>query len=251
MTEQSAFSKKNIQATAAVEKRGLLEELNLPPQLAVFIRKNSRNLLITACVVVVAMLAWAGYDYYAGLQRDRAASLLASAMREKEDGKRLPLLVELQEKYGRTSAATWSLVEMAHIDYRNKRFDEALAKYEKILDGVARDNALFPLLVYRIAQTHEQKGDNAQAIKSYQILVDIPGFSREAYLALGRIYEAANEPAKAREVYEKELAALTDGASDNQPPGELTALIENKLARLKSSTAGKEKPEEGAGAGAR
>ena len=63
MSAQSLFSKKNIESQQPDTLTGLMEEMNLPPGLIAFVRKNSRSLQIGLTCIVVLVLAWVFYDY--------------------------------------------------------------------------------------------------------------------------------------------------------------------------------------------
>ena len=67
-----------------------------------------------------------------------------------------------------------------------------------------------PLVRLNLAQSYEELADYDKALGQYQLLKGVPGFSKEAYLALGRVYVLQNEPDSARRVYEEYLDSLGD-----------------------------------------
>jgi predicted negative regulator of RcsB-dependent stress response len=140
MSAQSLFSKKNIQSQQTDSRRGLLEELNLPPALISFIRKHSRNLQIGLLSVVVLTLGWIFFDYYTEMQEKKGTSLLASGLQTDSVEQRVQVLENVIKDYGRTDAARWSKIELAHLDYNEGRFEAAAAKYKEILDALPADN---------------------------------------------------------------------------------------------------------------
>lgn len=236
MSEQSAFDRKIIEGTTADAGRSILEELHLPPQVISFIRKNKKNLQIAGICLVVLLLAWTFYDHYSETRRDKAAALLASAMKNEEVANRSQLLDKVQSEYGGTAAALWSKVELAHLDYQAGNFPEAVSKYEDVLQQLEADNPLVPLVKYSLAQAFEAQQSFEQALSRYQELARMNGFAKAAYPAIGRIYETINEPAKAQEAYEQYLALL----SDDSQTGQLSptrAIIEERLATLKGAGA--------------
>lgn len=227
MSTQSLFSKKNIESQQPDTHRGLLEELNLPPGLIAFIRKNSRNLQIGLICVVLVVLAWIFYDYYTGIQEKKGASLLASGLQTETTEQRVWALESVIMDYGRTDAARWAKVELAHLDYKEGRFAAAAAKYEEILDALPADTSLAPLTRLNLAQSYEQAEQYDQAITQYNILSKSPGFNNQAYLALGRIYMSKEDPVQARKAYEELLNSLED-----TPDPVLISQVEAKLASL-------------------
>ena len=224
MSAQTLFSKKNIESQQPDTRTGLMEELNLPPGMIAFIRKNARNLQIGLTCFVILVFAWIFYDYYTELQENKGASLLASAMQTEELGERAQVLENVISDYSRTDAALWSKLELAHLDYQEGRFDAAIAKYEEIIAKLSADNSLMPLTRINLAQTYEEAAQYDQAIDQYNLLKKSTGFSDEARLALGRIYTAKDEPAQARKEYEELFGSMEDEA-DPQLRSRVQALL--------------------------
>ena len=224
MSAQTLFSKKNIESQQPDTRTGLMEELNLPPQMIAFIRKNARNLQIGLTCFVILVLAWVFYDYYTELQENKGASLLASAMQTESLGERAQVLETVISDYSRTDAARWSKLELAHLDYQEGRFDAAIAKYEEIIAKLPADNSLVPLTRMNLAQTYEETARYDQAMNQYNLLKKTTGFSDEAHLALGRIYTAKDQVAQARMEYEELLAGMEDEA-DPQLRSQVQALL--------------------------
>ncbi|KPK27076.1 MAG: hypothetical protein AMJ61_06895 [Desulfobacterales bacterium SG8_35_2] len=232
MSTQSLFSKKNIQSKLPDTSRGLLEELNLPPGLVAYIRKNSRNLQIGLICLAVLVFSWIFFDYYTEMQEKKGASLLASGLQTESTEQRVELLENVIRDYGRTDAARWSKLELAHLEYKEGRFAAAAAKYKEILDDLPAENSLVPLTRLNLAQSYEQAGQYDEAIAQFNLLKKSVGFTNQAYMALGRIYMAKDDPVQVRKVYEELLKSLND-----TPDPVLISQVEAKLASL-----GAEKP---------
>ena len=212
MSAQSLFSKKNIESQQLDTRTGIMEELNLPPGMISFVRKNARNLQIGLICIVVLVLVWVFYDYYTELQANKGASLLASAMQTEAKEERAWMLGNVINDYSRTDAARWSKLELAHLDYQEGRFDAAVVKYGEIIAKLPADNSLVPLVRINLAQSYEEAAQYDQAIAQYNLLKKSTGFKEEAHLALGRIYKANDEPSKARKEYEELLSTMEDDA---------------------------------------
>jgi predicted negative regulator of RcsB-dependent stress response len=227
MSTQSLFSKKNIQSQQPDTRRGLLEELNLPPEMITFIRKNARNLQIGLICVAVLVLAWIFYDYYTEMQEKKGASLLASGLQTESTEQRIEMLENVINDYGRTDAARWSKLELAHLDYKDGRFEAAAAKYKEILETLPAQNSLVPLTRLNLAQSYEEAGQFDQAIAQYSLLKKSPGFINQAFWGLGRMYMAKEDTEQARKTYEELLSSL----DDTSDPG-LKLQLEAKLASL-------------------
>ncbi len=232
MNEQSSFHKKSIgDAAAPVETGGLLEEMNLPPKLISFIRHNSKLLKIAGVCSAVAVIGWVSINSYREKQSDKAAYALHAAMQETDNQSRFQALEAVKNNYPGSASSLWSLVEMAHLDFAQARYDAALQKYQAALNDISSDSALKPLIILSIAMTMEQQGDLSGAADQYQTVADMGGFDLQVYPALGRIDAALNNNDKARKAYEQYLLAAKAGGAD---PSE-TAFIKGKIAAFQVS----------------
>ena len=241
MSDQSLFSQKDIKPIDPERKRDLLDELNLPPKLISFLRENGRNLKIITITISVVVLGWVLYDNYIELQESKGASLLASALQETSATQKAGALANVIDEYPRTDAALWSIVELAHLDYEASRFRVAATRYETILGELPGDSSLAPLVRLNLAQSYEELQDFDKALGQYKLLKVETGFSKEAYLALGRVYVMQNEPDAARRVYEEYLNSLGE-----EPDPAIEAQIQAKLAFLTAGqpAASQPQPEE-------
>lgn len=227
MSNQDLFSQKNITPIDPERKSDILDELNLPAKLKDFLRENARNLQIIAISTAVIVVGWILYGQYTDLQENKGASLLAAALQESSVDQKTQTLTNVIEQYSSTSAALWSRVELAHLDYQAARFQEAATRYETILEKLPGDSSLAPLVRLNLAQSYEELADYDKALGQYQLLKEITGFSKEAYLSLGRVYVLQNEPDSARRVYEEYLNSLGE-----EPDPAIEGQVQAKLALL-------------------
>jgi predicted negative regulator of RcsB-dependent stress response len=237
MSAQSLFSKKNIESKKLDTRTGIMEELNFPPEVISFVRKNSRNLQICLVFFVVLIFSWIFYDYYTERQENKGASLLASAMQIEATEERQQVLGEVVNEYSRTDAGLWGKLELAHLDYQEGEFDAAVIKYEEIIAKLPADSSLVPLVRMNLAESFEEAGQSDQAIAQYSLLKKSSGFKEEAYFALGRIYKAKGDFPKARKEYEEFLSTMEDEVAP-QLRSKIQALL-NSLNVGKDITASK------------
>ena len=224
MSAQSLFSKKNIESQKLDTRQGIMEELNLPPEVISFVRKNSRNLQICLIIFVILVFSWIFYDYYSERQENKSASLLASAMQIEAKEEKLFVLGKVVAEYSGTDAALWGKLELAHLDYEEGAFDAAVAKYEEIAAKLPADSSLVPLVRINLAQSYEEAGQHDQAIIQYNLLKNITGFKEDAYMALGRIYRAKEDFPQARKEYNELLNTMGDDI-DPQLRSKVQALL--------------------------
>jgi predicted negative regulator of RcsB-dependent stress response len=241
MSAQSLFSKKNIESQKLDARTGIMEELNFPPEIISFVRKNLRTLQIILVVFLILVISWIVYDYYTERQENNAASLLASAMQIEKTAERLPVLEEVVNDYSRTDTALWGKLELANLDYQNGSYDWAILKYEEIISKLPSGSSLVPLVRLNLAQSYEETAQYEQAVAQYNLLKKATGFKEEAYLALGRIYKEKDDLPQARKEYEMLLSTMEDQA-DPQLRSKVQALLNSLGAGGNDITASK--PEE-------
>jgi predicted negative regulator of RcsB-dependent stress response len=209
MSEQnSPFTKLRIEEVTPA-KRTLLDELNLPPKATKFIRDNAKALQTAVVMFLVLSSAWSFYNYYTQKQKNDSTALLAQAMQEKNAAARAEKLQKVVDDYAGSGAATWSRITQAHELVEKKDYTNAQEQLTAIAKDIGRDNPLFPLLQFDMAQVHELQGDMDQALTQYAALREISGFVIIGSLGEARIHEQKNDTAKAREIYEQ-LKAMTD-----------------------------------------
>lgn len=202
MTEQSVFQKKHADALAQ-DKKAILEELNLPPAVIDFVRKNGQALKIAAIIFVVVFVGWEGYAKYQAVQRENSAALLYAAATTPDVDAKKSQFKELSEKYSGSGSGVWGTVELGHLAFEDKYFEDAIKHYKKALKELSASSPLRPLVQLNLAQSYENMGDVDQAKTAYQALVDITGFAGEGYLGLARLAEKAGDTGQALANYQE------------------------------------------------
>ena len=107
------------------------------------------------------------------------------------------------------------------------RFEAAAAKYQETINALPAGNSLEPLARLNLGQSYEQAGQYDQAIAQYNLLKKSTGFTSQAYLGLGRMYLAKEDPVQARKVYKELLGSL-----EETPDPVLKSQIEAKLSTI-------------------
>jgi predicted negative regulator of RcsB-dependent stress response len=220
MTTQNPFNRQQLE-TIRPEERGILDELDLPPQLISFLKKNKKNIQITIILFTIIFIAWVSYDYYREVRKDTSNNLLAAATSKSTPEKKI--LEEVLTKYSGTDAALWAEVELAHQQAKNSEIDSAMSRYQEQLGKISPDNPLTPLLEHRLARFYEQQGKFKEAVEHYQRLSKTKGFEGTGFLGIGRIYEAENKPIKAKTAYEEYLL------KQENPPAKIKAWLDHKI----------------------
>ncbi|MCK5341429.1 MAG: tetratricopeptide repeat protein [Desulfobulbaceae bacterium] len=202
MTDQSAFSKKKIE-TLAPEKTNLLEEMNLPPQVISFLRKNSKNLQIGIACIVIALIGSSVYKHFAEVKKEKSTALLAAALVEETPDTRQPKLEDVLKDYSDTAAARWAMLQLGHDAYEAEDYPKAIENYTKALEKLSSSDSLTPFVQYDLAYAYEENKDFDKALSSYADLAKTASFAAAGYLGMGRVYEKKQEWAQAKDSYEK------------------------------------------------
>jgi predicted negative regulator of RcsB-dependent stress response len=238
--KQSAFSKKHLEEKILNEKKDILDELNLPPALAAFIRKNSLNLIIVCICIVLVILGSTYYKNYKRDREDQAAAALVTAIKMDDAGERATAVKEVVAEFAGTDASLWGRLELAHVDYQAGNFEQAVSQYKDIATDLPSDSDLLPLVTYSLGYAYEQLQDADNALRYYQSLTKMIGFAGEGYLGLGRVYEQINDSERAIDSYENYLAWLDeDPGHETSPQNKI--VVEDKLAALQAGAVPAEK----------
>ena len=211
----------------------LLDQLNLPPAVADFMRRNRRTIWTVVIIVVLLVVGIALYDSYRNYRISRAVEALDAAMLADKD-QREQELRQVIESYGATPSGLWARIELARLRQQGGDPGGAIGILEKIKSGLAQDDPARPLLLFNLGGLYEQEKKPDQALENYQELSTVKGFEAEAYKAMGRVYEGQGKREKAAEMYRKYLG-LTGKNGPTQVADPERKLIEARLNRLQAS----------------
>jgi len=204
MPDPNLFKTEKI-LDATLEKRGLLEELNLPPEAIRFIRANQKLLIVAVVVLVAAIVAGSGYNRYRAKFEDRAAHALAMAMEKSDPAEREQVLSRFLEEYGSSRAALWGRLERAHLLRDKGDYARAVAGYREILDELGADHPSTPLVRLSLAETLLASGEYANAASILEDLEKVEGLGQLAMLHLIDAHGLAGNKEAARNAYDRLL----------------------------------------------
>jgi predicted negative regulator of RcsB-dependent stress response len=220
MDRQSAFSKKNLQ-TINIDKRDWMEELNLPPALAKFLREEARTIQIGLAIGLVLVLGYYGTTFYLHRHLEKGTGLLARAATIENLQDRKARLQEVVKKYGNSDAGLWARIDLAHQAYDAGQYEDAVTYFKQAIEKAGSGNSVVPLLEYGLANAYEQKKD----------LSDAKAFERQGYLGEARVQEEQGDLVAALQSYQR---VLNLGEKDK---GNGNDWLEEKVRSLKASLA--------------
>ena len=200
---------------------------------------NQRPLSYTLGGLFVIVLALTAFRYFSGLSERKAYALFDQGLvpyLEQVSGKGTTPFEqvakdkfdEVLKKYSSTKAAQLSLPLYADMSYREGSYDKAIELYERALKGFSQvDSPLQRLIWNGLGYSYEGKEDYKSASQYFQKITDSEGdfLKADAYFNLGRMFEAINNPKKAREAYSS-LVKDYPGSANVQ-------IAEERILRLK------------------
>jgi tetratricopeptide (TPR) repeat protein len=145
-----------------------------------------------------------------------------------DSGKAIEKLREITESYGGTPAGARAYWHLGHLYFEKGDAQAALAAYQQARDRFPRQQQLsVTLAALNVGYAQEATGACEQAISSYESVQQssFAWLHGEAYLGMGRCYEASGAKDKAIDVYSRALA-------DGKLTGEVQQTITEQLARL-------------------
>ncbi len=229
--QESAFDLKHIEETAAVETSGVLDQLNLPPALTDFLRKNQRTIWIVVGVTFAVVTVISLYGSYRSYTMNKASMAYDQAVMLAGDAKKAALQ-KVADSFGSTPSAVWSRAELAHLDQEAGDIKAAIAKLTAISSSLTDENLLKPLVLVDLGGLYEQDKQPEQAIAAYLALKVFKGFEKEAVRSLGRVYEAQGKKEQAAAMYQQYLTLTTSEGTQPQQNDPARTMVRAALNRL-------------------
>jgi len=228
MAKESVFDKEWVDERDKNNLEGLLEQLNVPPAVITFVRRNIRMVQIITVLVIVSVVSWALYGSYRDKRIEEASTALSSAL-NMEQTQMMEALATVEEEFSGTDAALWAEIKTAQELSRSGNVEDSKEKYQALLNKNEGSSSLKPLLIFGVAQASETLGQYENGAEQYGALKIIDGYQEIGFNGLARIYEIQGDVVNALATYQELLSFL----SAEGTPGR-TALIEEKIARLKA-----------------
>lgn len=228
MAEQNVFEKIHVDESEKADLGGVLEQLNLPPSVVDFVRKNQRTIYICLGVIAAVVVVWSLYGSYVEKKINESSSALSLALKS-DEGAKITSLQEVINNFSGTDAATWAKIEIAQSYSSDSRFDQSLNQYADVRKDVTVKDPLYPLITFGIAQAEEALGNLENALREYTSLQSYIGYEGIGYTGAARIFEVQEKYSEAIRELEKYQGVLI-GDNVNSPE---KIYIENKIIALK------------------
>lgn len=185
-----------------------------------YAREHPKPVALGCALVVIGLLAAAGFYYYQKHQATSSHELFEQVCREYEAAVQTPqqpapekldhLLAEfdaLAKEYPSLPAGEMALLYSGHVLYKKKDFKGALERYVRMQSTNLVKSGLSPLVLYHIAMTQVALKEYDKAVVLFDQLskdTDSP-YRREAYGTVARIYESMGKNKEAVQAYRQYL----------------------------------------------
>ena len=204
--EHNVFTKKHTEEVTQA-KQTLLDELNLPPQAATFIRENQRALFVIFCLVIFSICGRSYYIHYTASKIDRSSGALAKALVVKGEGTKIEALQAVLTDYPGTGASGWATISLAQEHIKNKQYTDAVSLLQTYIASLKQDAPERVLCKLLLAYSYEENGQNELALIVYREIRDIHEFMVVGNINVARVCEKMGNKTDAIDAYEKAAAA--------------------------------------------
>jgi predicted negative regulator of RcsB-dependent stress response len=196
--------------------KGTDEFLTFSSKAVNFMTTHQRELKYAGVVIAIVVVAYLGVTTYLRYVNKNGQNAYNTAYQTltkemKPDANRDNLIKseelfkKVTDDYGLSKVAQLALPQIAYLKFLDKKYDDAIALYQKFLDKIAGNTEYELMTNLALAACFEAKGDLKRAMEILVPIINIPdsSFSEPAMLSLARLYRLDNKPEKAREVLNK------------------------------------------------
>ncbi|MCI5224809.1 MAG: hypothetical protein D3924_19615, partial [Candidatus Electrothrix sp. AR4] len=165
--QQSTFDLKDMRDDVAMkEHNGVLDQLDLPPALIEFLQKNQRKIWTVAIIIAVIVTVVALYGSYRDYTVNNATKAYDSALLL--DGEQRKIALEkVADDYSSTPSATWSRIELAHIEQADEKPKAAIDRLEALNSELTDKDLLKPMVLTNLGGLYEQNKQLDKAVSAY------------------------------------------------------------------------------------
>jgi predicted negative regulator of RcsB-dependent stress response len=201
------------------------EFITFSSRMLMYAGDHKKKLQIAGYCVIVAILMFIGGNFYFKKQNMKAQDIYNVGLNaisenmnpvnnEEELTKSRENFAKVLAEYKMSDLATLTLPQLAHIDFLEKKYDDAIIKYQEYLNDTSEEPySSYTLLALSVC--YEEKGDYDRAVSTLEKVAEgKDDYSKEqAMLSLARIYRLQNDYAKSDEILKDFIEKFPGSAS--------------------------------------
>jgi len=173
-----------------------------------YIRDRSKYFEYAGMAVAAAAVVYLGATTYLNYVNKQGQSAYNEAYSEIAEDKAdveksEELFKKVKEEYSLSRVSTLVPAQVGYLNYRQKKYEEAVKHYEAYQQKLSDDSPYRILSLLALAAVHEQQGELDKAIGILSGVKSNPEnlFMDQTLLSLGRLYRLSKQEDKAKEVY--------------------------------------------------
>ena len=194
---------------------GESEEIQqVTPSFLELVQRYRLYCIIGSIIILLGIVGFFFWKYLSIKKEEKAATLFyqahemyqTSIKEEKLLDEPLKLLESVPRQYPGTAAELLSLFYIGNCQFAMKKFDEAIASYDKFAQDIPPESHMALLAYDSLGYCYEEKKDYKRAIEYFEKTVTPPpGLGESGYLNVARCYETIGEKENALKTYKKIL----------------------------------------------
>lgn len=192
--------------------KGPDEFLTFSGRVILYVKEHAKPFKIAGGILVGAALVYLGVQAYLNHANRKGQEAYEAAYYEvikvKEIQADEEALKKSQELFNKvitehrlSKASRLAPLQMAHLKFLEKKYEEAITLYQDFLKGVPENTVYQSLALLALAASYEGRGDFGKAAEALQKILSSSekSFKEQAMFTLARIYGLSNQRDKAKE----------------------------------------------------
>ena len=193
--------------------KGADEFLAFSARAVLFVRAHSILFKYIGALIAAALVIYLGIHSYLNHENRKGQTAYNEALYALDEDQLLKgnpeklrqwedLFKKVTEQHGLSKVSQLALPELAHLKFREKKYDEAISLYREYLKDVPPASPYQSLAKLALAACYEEKGELEKAAEPLMQIVSVSEdvFREQAMLTLARVYDLSRQQEKAKEL---------------------------------------------------
>lgn len=201
-----------------------------------YIATHSKQFTAGLVGFAVAVLIYVGIVWYIDYRADQAMVAYNAAADLAENNQpfdpqkgrdAVQALEKFRQDFSSSHQADLALIQLGDLYYQLGQYDQAESAYQEFLKKISEANALLkPFVLSSLAQVYEAQKKPEQAVATWSKILAMKeeAMKEEAYIGLGRLYQAQEKYEEAKKAYQDLV--------DKFPSSRFIDLAQSELANI-------------------